>query len=196
SGSVHLAIYLQTVRGLDAIGAALVLTPWPLTAAVLFPRAGPIVARIGPERTMIGSLIVAAVAAGLMVGFDRSTPLVVVSAVAALGGVPLALGVTASTMRALAEFPPHEAGVASGVFNSLRQVGSSLGVAIPAAAFDLASGDDPLGGSTLAFAARALGFAFVVVIVALILPNRHRIPLPDATDASTPADDASAPAGP
>jgi EmrB/QacA subfamily drug resistance transporter len=181
SGSVQLAIFLQSVRGLDPTGAAIVLTPWPLVAGLLFPRSGAIVTRLGPERVMVASLVIAALAAGAMIGFDRSTPLPVISLVAAIGGVPIALGVTASTMCALAEFAPSEAGVASGVFNSLRQVGSSLGVAIPAAVFDVAlaggAGTDPLVGSTWAFASRAVVFGLVLLLVAAIMPRRHAAPL-------------------
>jgi hypothetical protein len=116
-----------------------------------------------------------------MITFDEGTPFVVVSIVAALGGVPLALGVTASTVCALAEFPAAEAGVASGVFNSLRQVGASFGVAIPAAAFDLAQAGnatpDPLAGSVWAFASRAVVFVVVLVAVVGIMPRRHMAPL-------------------
>jgi EmrB/QacA subfamily drug resistance transporter len=181
SGTVMLSIYLQTVRGLDAFQAALVLTAWPLLSAFVFPRASRIVASLGPERTMIASLVVTAIAAVLMVTFDDGTPFVVVSIVAALGGVPLALGVTASTVCALAEFPAAEAGVASGVFNSLRQVGASFGVAIPAAAFDLAQAGnatpDPLAGSVWAFASRAVVFVVVLVAVVGIMPRRHMAPL-------------------
>jgi EmrB/QacA subfamily drug resistance transporter len=178
SGSVQLAIYLQTLRGLDATGAALVLLPWPLVAGLLFPRSGAIVARLGTERVMIGSLMIAAVAAALMIGFGRTTPLPMVSLVAALGGVPIALGVTASTIRALAEFAAAEAGIASAVFNSLRQVGSSLGVAIPAAVFDAAaaggagaSAAAAEAGSSAAFASRAIVFVICLVLVAMILPR-------------------------
>ena len=126
---------------------------------------------------MIGSLVVTIVAAGLMVLFDGGTPFPLVSLVAMLGGVPLDLGVTASTVCALAEFPPHEAGVASGVFNSLRQVGSSLGVAVPAVAFDVAlagSADGGLlSGSTAAFGSRAVVFVIILGLVAVIMPRRH-----------------------
>lgn len=176
SGSVQLAIYLQTIRGLDATGAALVLLPWPLVAGLLFPRSSAIVVRLGSERVMIGSLVIAALAAALMIGFGPSTALPVVSLVAALGGVPIALGVTASTIRALAEFAAAEAGVASAVFNSLRQVGSSLGVAIPAAVFDAtvagrtgAAASE--AGSSAAFASRAVVFAVCLVLVVAILPR-------------------------
>jgi DHA2 family methylenomycin A resistance protein-like MFS transporter len=179
SGTIQLAIYLQDVRGLTTTEAALVLTPWPLAAGLLFPRSGAIVARIGPERTMVGSLVLALVAAWLMVSFDRSTPLPVISLVAALGGVPIALGVTASTVCALAEFTPTEAGVASGVFNALRQIGSSLGVAIPAAVFDLTAGPATaaggLNGSIWALASRGVVFAIALGLVAFILPRGHAV---------------------
>jgi hypothetical protein len=129
---------------------------------------------------MVGSIALTALAAVMTITFDRSTPLPIVAFVAALGGVPLALGVTASTVCALAEFSPSEAGIASGVFNGLRQVGSSLGVAIPAAAFDLAlagsiGGADPMAGSTWAFASRAVVFGVTLVLVMAILPRQHRV---------------------
>jgi EmrB/QacA subfamily drug resistance transporter len=185
SGTVQLAIYLQAVRGLDAIGAAIVLTPWPLVAAFVFPRAGAIVSRIGPERVMLGSLAITLGAGVLMTFFDTATPFPIVSLVAALGGVPIAVGVTASTMCALAEFAPSEAGVASGVFNSLRQVGSSLGVAIPAAVFDVAAGGALTGaaamaGSNAAFASRAVVFAIALGAVWWLLPREHAVVLPEA----------------
>jgi len=173
SGTVQLAIYLQSVRGLTTTVAAIVIPPWPLAAAVLFPRSGVIVARLGAERVMITSLVFATLAGAAMVLFDQSTPLVVVSVVAAVGGVPIALGVTASTVSALAGFAQSEAGIASGVFNSLRQVGSSLGVAIPAAVFDAAGGG--MAGSTWAFASRAVVFALVLVLVRVVLPRRRDV---------------------
>jgi hypothetical protein len=111
-----------------------------------------------------------------MIGFGATTPLPIVSLVAAIGGVPIALGVTASTIRALAEFAAAEAGIASAVFNSLRQVGSSLGVAIPAAVFDAtAAGRSGAGaleaGSSAAFASRAVVFVVCLVLVVAVLPR-------------------------
>jgi sugar phosphate permease len=183
SGSVQLSVYLQTARELDAVQAAIVLVPWPLLSGLLFPRAGAIVARIGPERAMVGSLALATIAAAAMALMTPSTPLPIVSFLAALGGVPLAIGVTASTVCALAEFPPSEAGIASGVFNSLRQVGSLLGVAIPAAAFDIAAAGAvasgaataAMSGSTAAFLTRAAVFGIALLLVLVLLPREHRV---------------------
>jgi EmrB/QacA subfamily drug resistance transporter len=179
SGSVQLAVYLQEVRGLSPTQTALVLLPWPLLAGVLFPRAASIVARIGAARTMVWSLVFALAAALLMATFDAATPLVVVSAVAALGGVPIALGVVASTVTALSGFQPQDAGIAAGVFNSLRQVGSALGVAIPAAAFDLAlapGATDVMPGSHAAFVSRAVVFALALGAVWLLLRRPLAVP--------------------
>jgi EmrB/QacA subfamily drug resistance transporter len=181
SGSVQLAVYLQEVRGLSPTQAALVLLPWPLLAAVLFPRAASIVARIGASKVMVWSLVFALAAAVLMAAFDASTPLVVVSAVAALGGVPIALGVVASTVTALSEFRPEDAGIAAGAFNSLRQVGSALGVAIPAAAFDYAlapGATDLMPGSHAAFVSRVIVFAIALVAVLLLLRRPLVAPAP------------------
>ena len=175
SGSIQLAIYLQVGRGLGALEAALVLVPWPLVAAFLFPRSAAIARRFGPDRTMTACLLVAVIAAALMIGLDASTPLPVVSLLAALGGAPIAVAVTASTLRALADFPPQEAGVASGVFNSLRQVGASLGVAIPAAVFELvAASSGPAAATSAAFASRAVVFGLVLVAVVGLLGTRPR----------------------
>ncbi len=173
SGTIQVAVYLQTVRGLSTTDTALVLLPWPLLAGLVFPRSGAIVTRIGAERVMIASVAFAAAAGAAMVLFGTTTPLPIVALVTAVGGVPIALGVTASTSRALAEFPPSEAGTASGLFNGLRQVGSSLGVALPAAAFDLAGGG--MAGSTAAFASRAIVFAIILGLVAVTLPRRPRL---------------------
>jgi MFS family permease len=188
SGSVQLAIYLQEVRNLTPTETALVLLPWPLLAAVLFPRASAIVARVGTARTMLLSLAFALGAALLMLLFDATTPLVLVSLVAALGGVPMTFGVVASTMTALSEFAPAEAGIAAGVFNSLRQVGSAFGVAIPAAAFDLAVADnatDLMPGSHAAFVSRAVVFAIALVAAWLLLRRPLALPAAAATGVGT-----------
>jgi DHA2 family methylenomycin A resistance protein-like MFS transporter len=180
SGTIQLAVYLQAGRHLDPFAASLVIVPWPLAALVVFLRSGAVVARFGSERTMVVALIAAAASAMVMPSFDAVTPLWFVAAVAAAGGAAIALSVTASTTCAVAEFPPAQAGVASGIFNSLRQVGSALGVAIPAAAYDAVTrgslaGAGALRGSAWALGTRAGALVIILVLVVAILP-RARAP--------------------
>jgi MFS family permease len=137
--------------------------------------------RFGSERTMLVAVTVAVASAAVMPFFDVATALPLVAAVAAVGGGAIALSVTASATCAVAEFPPAQAGVASGVFNSLRQVGSALGVAIPAAAYDIATrgsltGSDAFRGSSWGLGARAAVLLMLLVIVAAVLP-RSRAPV-------------------
>jgi EmrB/QacA subfamily drug resistance transporter len=185
SGSIQLAIYLQAGRGLDPSEASLVITPWPLAALVVFLRSGAIVQRFGSERVMLWALIVASASAGVMPFFGAETSLPIVATVAAFGGAAIALSVTASTSCAIAEFPPAEAGIAAGIFNSLRQVGSALGVAIPAAAYDLATGGVLSGGRALRGSSWALGTRVIVfaLVVALIAAMVYRSLLPARREA-------------
>lgn len=181
SGTVQLAIYLQAGRGLNPAEASLVIVAWPILALLVFLQSGGIVSRFGSPRVMLGSLLVAALASVAMAFFDGGTPLVLVAAVAAIGGAGIALSVTASTVCAIGEFPPQEAAIASGVFNSVRQVGSSLGVAIPAAMYDLATrgaltGARALAGSSYALASRAVVFVLVGVLVAAVMPRVSSAP--------------------
>ncbi|MGH2773425.1 MAG: MFS transporter [Actinomycetota bacterium] len=182
SGTIQVAVYLQEGRGLNPTQSSLVILAWPLAALVVFLKSSGVVRRFGSQPTMFVALGISVLFAAMMPFFGEGTPLPVVSAIAAAGGAAIALSVTASTVCAVAEFPPSEAGIASGIFNSLRQVGSALGVAIPAAAYDAATGGSLGGtaafnGSAWAFGSRLAVLALLLVVVAAVLPRlRPAIP--------------------
>ena len=84
------------------------------------------------------------------------------------------------------------------MFNSLRQVGSAFGVAIPAAAFDLAVANgatDLMPGSHAAFVSRAVVFALSLLAVLLLLRRPlaapPRPPGPPPRAAAEPLDSAA-----
>jgi len=138
--SVQAPILLQQGRGLDPAATGWLLLPWALSAFIAFPRIGALVPRFGERPLMIGGLALTAVMVVVLAGFDGTSPLWLIVPIGALLGVATAATIVTSAAVAVGEFPPEEAGVASGVFNSIRQVGSALGVALPAAAYDLAAG--------------------------------------------------------
>jgi hypothetical protein len=114
-------------------------------------------------------LIVGAGAA--MVMWNRETPVSWIVAVNAVTGAGIALTLVASASEALAQFAPAEAGTGSALFNSLRQLGAAMGVAVPAVAFEFAAGGArtpgaSLEGSTAAFAIRTLVLAIPLLLVA------------------------------
>lgn len=179
SGAFLLAVYLQSGRNLNPATAGLVIMPWPLSAFLFFQRAGPIATRMGEWRAMLVGVLLTAAGGAWMAAFAAGTSYVAVMLAGVLSGVATALGIVASAVGALAEFAPQDAGTASGIFNSLRQVGSALGVAVAAAVYDYFSGGILRGSAVFegvrwAFSTRALVVFLAAVPVAAFLTRRPR----------------------
>ncbi|MDQ3553934.1 MAG: hypothetical protein M3395_05950 [Chloroflexota bacterium] len=75
----------------------------------------------------------------------------------------------ASATDALSQFAPGEAGTGSALFNSLRQLGAAMGVALPAVAFELARAGDQGNDAALSGSAAAFLLRLVVLIIPLIM---------------------------
>ncbi|MBE1534201.1 MFS transporter [Actinomadura algeriensis] len=123
-----LTIYLQSVLGFSALKAGLVLAPSSVVSMFLAPFAGRLSDRIGGKFILMSGLALYAI--GMIwtvsiadVGTDWTAfiaPLAIIGL--GIGGVfaPMATEATRNV-------PPHLAGAASGVNNTIRQVGSVLG---------------------------------------------------------------------
>lgn len=122
--------YLQSVLGYGALAAGLMLLPLFVPLTVLSPLAGRVSARRGPRPVMITG---AALAAAGMLGLATVTPaggywrVLVALACVGLGIGTFTAPVVAVAIRAL---PPDKSGLASGINNTARQVGTALGVAV------------------------------------------------------------------
>ncbi|MEV8537033.1 MFS transporter [Streptomyces sp. NPDC051211] len=137
-------LYLQEVRGLDALHAGLYMVP--LAAPTLFfaPLSGRLVATRGPRLP----LVVAGVAmggSGLMfavLSAETSTPLLLTGYV--LFGVGFGMVNSPVTNTAVSGMPRSQAGVAAAIASTSRQTGGALGVAVIGAvlAAGLARGGD------------------------------------------------------
>jgi hypothetical protein len=118
------------------------------------------------------------------------TPLAVVPVIGVFLGVTTALLQVTSASGAIAGFAVADAGMASAVFNSIRQVGSSLGGAVPAAVYDLviarSAGHAAILSATQAsFAARAVVMTSAPLAIAALmrsgtLRTRPRVLAPTA----------------
>jgi EmrB/QacA subfamily drug resistance transporter len=123
-------IYLQSVLGFSAIKAGLILAPMSLIALVLAPVAGKMSDRIGGKYILMTGLTLFGIGAGILVlqssvssDWQNFMPAIAVMGLG-MGGIwaPMAT----ETMRGV---PMALAGAASGVNNTLRQVGSVVGSA-------------------------------------------------------------------
>jgi predicted MFS family arabinose efflux permease len=94
-----------------------------------------------------------------------------------LNGLGISTTLVASADDAMAQFSPAEAGTGSALFNSVRQLGAAMGVAIPAVAFEALAGgsrtpEAALAGSSAAFAVRIVVIALPLLLVLARWPRR------------------------
>lgn len=123
-------LFLQQQRGLSPLGTGLVFLPMMAIGAVLTPFSARLAERLG-RRTLIVSglalMTLGLLALGLL---PAAAPLWVFSGLMVLVGLGGPLVAPAATAVLLDAVPGELAGTASGVFNTSRQVGGALAVAV------------------------------------------------------------------
>jgi EmrB/QacA subfamily drug resistance transporter len=125
------SLYLQQVLGLSPLDAGLAFLPMALTIMITARRAGSLVNRFG-VRPVLGSGLIL-MTAGLVLfsqieASGSAIVLIVVPGVLTAAGIGLA--VVASTIAATQGAREGQAGLASGLVNTSRQVGGGLGIAL------------------------------------------------------------------
>jgi predicted MFS family arabinose efflux permease len=128
-----ITLYLQDVRGYRPLLAGLCLVPMAAVMACSAPLAGRMIARRGtrPPLLIAGTGLVIG---GIMLAFiTAASPLWYVLASCVVFGAGMGWVNAPITNNAVAGMPRSQAGVASGIASTSRQVGSSLGVAITGA---------------------------------------------------------------
>ena len=132
SSIMLIPLFLQTLMGYDATLAGMVLAPGGLATLLTMPFVGAIIQRYDGRKVVFTGLIIGSTAMFLMQGFtldasywDFVWPRVVLGVGLAMIFVPLST-VTLSTI------PREEMGNATGIYNLLRNMGGSVGIAIAA----------------------------------------------------------------
>jgi EmrB/QacA subfamily drug resistance transporter len=150
-----LAQYFQTTWHYGPLAAGLRLAPWTVTLSLVAPVAGVWVGKIGERPLIAGGLAMQAAGfawIALAVRAGLGYPALIAPLVLAGCGVSMAMPAAQSCV--VGAVPPADIGKASGTFNTLRQLGGTVGIAILAAVFT-AAGSYASG--------RAFGAGFVPV---------------------------------
>lgn len=126
-----LPVFLQGVRGLDALHTGYALLPMPVGLLVAAPIGGYISRKIPPKRIVQTGLIFSAIGL-LILRQELSVETTAGQLIVPLGVYGLGLGLCFSQLAniTLSAVSPRLLGAAAGVNNTVRQIGSSLGVAI------------------------------------------------------------------
>jgi predicted MFS family arabinose efflux permease len=124
------SLYLQEARGLRASTAGLMTLPIAVAVVVCSPLSGRLV---GAGRARLAIVVAGVAMAGgalVLTQLATDTPLLVLGAAYAVFGVGLGSINAPITNTAVSAMPRSQAGLASAVATTSRQVGASLGVAL------------------------------------------------------------------
>jgi MFS transporter, DHA2 family, methylenomycin A resistance protein len=125
-----MSLYLQQLRGLSPLATGVAFLPMMLVGAALTPFSARLAERLGARLLIGGGLVL--MTAGLVVlavvgSSTRVWVLAVLMVLVGLAGPLVSPPVTAVLLNSV---PGQRAGTASGVFNTSRQVGGALAVAV------------------------------------------------------------------
>jgi len=126
-----MTLFLQGALGFSPIRAGLTMTPMSLMILVAAPIAGRLTDRIGARWILVTGLSMMTIGIFMLrsaIAVDTTWRTLLPSLVVA----GLGMGMTFAPMTAavMAEVPPRIAGSASGILNTMRNVGQVLGIAV------------------------------------------------------------------
>lgn len=131
-------LYLQNVRGLDALHAGLWMLPMALPMFLCAPLSGRLVGSRGPRVSLLVAGAAMTASGVLFAAFEAETSNTTLLLGYALFGIGFGFVNAPITNTAVSGMPRAQAGVAAAVASTSRQLGSTLGVAVIGAV--LASG--------------------------------------------------------
>lgn len=126
-----MTIYLQGVLGYSAIKAGVAMSPMSLTILFAAPLSGRLSDRLGTRWILVGGLLVMVIGIFWITSESTlaATPWSLLPSLVLTG---LGMGFTFAPMTAavMHDVPPRIAGSASGILNTMRNIGQVLGIAV------------------------------------------------------------------
>lgn len=164
-----LSLYLQSVRGLDARQAGLVLLVQPILMAVLSPGAGRLSDRVQPRVVASTGMALSMAALVAFALLDAGSSFWVVAVGLVLMGVGFGLFSSPNTNAVLSSVSSADLGLGSAALGSARMIGQALSMSLVALFFQGFLGDRSLAAvdAGLMVAAMRPTFWFFAVLCAV-----------------------------
>jgi len=125
------SLYLQQVLGLSPLHTGLIFLPMTLVIMFVASRAGKLVGQFGVRPVLGGGLILLTAGLALLAQIGSSgSGLVYIMIPGLLTAAGIAMSIVPSTIAATQGAKEGQAGLASGLVNTSRQVGGGLGLAV------------------------------------------------------------------
>ncbi|MGW3955228.1 MFS transporter [Streptomyces sp. NPDC004752] len=123
-------LYLQSVRGLDALHAGLWMLPMAVPTFLCAPISGRLVGNRGPRLPLLIAGVAMTAGSALFAAFEAQTSDLTRLAGYVLFGIGFGFVNAPITNTAVSGMPRAQAGVAAAVASTSRQLGQTLGVAV------------------------------------------------------------------
>jgi EmrB/QacA subfamily drug resistance transporter len=123
-------LYLQEGRGFSPVQAGLATVPMAVMTVVAAPLSGRIVGRRGPRLPLLIAGVSLVTACAMLTAIEPASPLAWLVAAYLIFGLGFGFVNAPITNAAVSGMPRAQAGVASAIATTSRQVGQTLGVAI------------------------------------------------------------------
>jgi EmrB/QacA subfamily drug resistance transporter len=171
------SLFIQNILGYSPIQAGAMFLPMTILIIVVAPLAGRLSDRLGSRWLMGGGMTLVGISLLLYERVTVHSDFWTLLPQMLLGGVGMAMTMSPMTAAAMGAVPVDKAGVGSGVLNSFRQVGGSLGIALMGAIVAVyqhhptrspAAAQDFVNGLHAGFAVAA-AITFVAAALAIVL---------------------------
>ena len=139
-------LYFQTGRGETPFVTGLAMMPMPIAFFLVSQFVGHLNNRVGPRVVMTAGMLCMGLGALGLAAIGKTTALLPIELALLVVGVGLGLNTAPVNGVAVAALPPARSGTASGLLNTTRMVGATLGVAILGALFAAHAGPHAAGG--------------------------------------------------
>ena len=141
-------LYLQEGRGLSPVQAGLATVPLALMTVLASPLSGRIVGRRGPRLPLAIAGVAMVIACAMLTGITPATPFLALVAAYVVFGLGFGFVNAPITNAAVSGMPRAQAGVASAIATTSRQVGQTLGVAVVGAIAGSRVGESDLSAAS------------------------------------------------
>jgi MFS transporter, DHA2 family, methylenomycin A resistance protein len=128
-------LYLQSIGGYSAFVAGLALLPMSLTFVLVSQVSGRLAKHLGARAMMASGMGCMGTGLLLLCLVSTEPNLLLIEAALLIIGAGLGLNTGPVNAVAVASVPPRRAGTASGLINTTRMVGATLGIAVLGAIF-------------------------------------------------------------
>jgi MFS family permease len=186
--------YLERILSHAPNEAGLLLSPVPVALGVVAPLSGVVTDRVGSRLPTVAGMVLAGLALAGLAAFSL-VPLPVIVVLLGALGIGLGLFTPPNNSAIMSSAPSHRLGVAGGILNMTRSLGTSLGVALTGAvlaAFLAAEtgahveGTVNLAPATLAPAFRATALFLAVLAALAAVISLARGPRPEHASTGAP----------